>query len=261
MSDFSKVGGVGIMGFLSPMDTLDTYAVTDPLYGVDGLRNVDQESDLDLISYERRRPGMIVGVNGGLKYFKLKNDFWSFDFSDWEEIFFLSSSQLEILNNLHNNILIPGVNSSTFIDRELISGTIDNVNKVFLLRFTPEINSEHIYYNGLLQDRGLNLDYVISGKTITFNTPPIIGSKLLCTYRTYSEINFIDHEKPIGVVDGINKTFELSTNPKPGSDHVYLNGLLQDFGEYNDYTINGKTIIFNEAPTYMSKITCSYRFY
>lgn len=261
MSDFSKIGGVGIMGFLSPMDTLDTYAVTDPLYGVDGLRNVDQESDLDLISYERRRPGMIVGVNGGLKYFKLKNNFWSFNSSDWEEIFFLSSSQLEVLNNLSNNILIPGVNSSTFIDRELISGPIDSINKVFSLRFTPEINSEHLYYNGLLQDRGLGFDYVISGKTITFNDPPKMGSKLLCTYRTYSEINFIDHEKPIGIVDGVNKFFELSTQPKPGSDHVYLNGLLQDLGKDNDYTINGKIITFNDPPTSRSKITCSYRFY
>jgi len=261
MPDFSKIGGVGIMGFISPMDTLDTYAVTDPLYGVDGLRNVDQQSDLDLISYERRRPGMVVGVNGGSKYFKLKNDFWSFNISDWEEIFFLSSSQLEILNNLPTNRLIPGVNSSTFIDRELISGPIDSINKVFSLRFTPEINSEHLYYNGLLQDRGLDLDYIISGKTITFNDPPKIGSKLLCTYRTYSEINFIDHEKPNGVIDGINKFFELGTQPKPGSDHVYLNGLLQDSGENNDYTINGKIITFNDPPTSWSKITCSYRFY
>ena len=36
MSDFSLVGGIGIMGFLSPMNTNDTYAVIDPLYGVDG---------------------------------------------------------------------------------------------------------------------------------------------------------------------------------------------------------------------------------
>jgi hypothetical protein len=261
MSDFSKIGGVGIMGFISPMDTLDTYAVTDPLYGVDGLRNVDQESDLDLISYDRRRPGMIVGVDGGSKYFKLKNNFWSFDISDWEEIFFLSSSQLEFLNNLRNNLLIPGVNSSTFIDRELISGNIDSVNKVFSLRFTPELNSEHLFYNGLLQDRGEQLDYLITGKTITFNEPPKIGSKLLCTYRTYSEINFIDHETPIGVTDGINKVFELSTLPKPGSDHIYLNGLLQDPGENNDYTINEKIITFNFPPNSWSKITCSYRFH
>ena len=120
---------------------------------------------------------------------------------------------------------------------------------------------EHLFYNGLLQDRGEQLDYLITGKTITFNEPPKIGSKLLCTYRTYSEINFIDHENPIGVTDGINKVFELSTLPKPGSDHIYLNGLLQDPGENNDYTINGKIITFNFPPNSWSKITCSYRFH
>ena len=41
MSDFNLRGGVGVMGYLSPMDTRDTYPVIDPIYGIDGLRNVD----------------------------------------------------------------------------------------------------------------------------------------------------------------------------------------------------------------------------
>jgi hypothetical protein len=260
MTDFSKVGGVGIMGFISPMDTLDTYAVTDPLYGIDGLRNVDQETDLNLISYDRRRPGMIVGIEGGLRFFKLKNVFWSFELSDWEEIFFLTSSDLNLLRNLPNNLIIPGVNSSTFVDREIISGLVNSINTTFTLNYTPEVNSEHIYYNGLLQEKGNNKDYVISGKTITFNEPPRTNSKLLCSYRTYSEINFIDRETPFGNIDGSNKVFELSITPKTGSEHIYLNGLLQDFGENNDYKINGKIITFNISPPESSKITCSYRF-
>jgi len=255
MSDFSKVGGVGIMGFISPMDTLDTYAVIDPLYGIDGLRNVDQESDLNLISYDRRRPGMIVGIEGGLRFFKLKNIFWSFELTDWEEIFFLSSSQINLIKSLPNNLV-----SSSFVDREFLNGNINSLNTIFTLNYTPELNSEHIYYNGLLQEKGDNKDYVISGKTITFNEPPKTNSKLLCSYRTYSEINFIDHEHPIGLVDGINKVFELSIIPRKGSEHVYLNGLLQDFGDDNDYTINGKIITFNISPPDSSKITCSYRF-
>ena len=34
MAEFSSYGGVGNMGFISPMDTLDTYAVIDPLFGI-----------------------------------------------------------------------------------------------------------------------------------------------------------------------------------------------------------------------------------
>ena len=56
------------MGVLTPMDSRDDYAVTDPVYGVDGLRNVSTVNDLHTVSLTRRRSGMIVGVNGGEHY-------------------------------------------------------------------------------------------------------------------------------------------------------------------------------------------------
>ena len=73
MNEFYKIGGVGVMGFISPMSTDDTYAVVDPLYGIDGFRNVDTMQDMLEIPEERRRAGMIVGVNGGQNYYKLKD--------------------------------------------------------------------------------------------------------------------------------------------------------------------------------------------
>ena len=83
MSSFSLSGGVQVFGFISPNDTLDQYAVIDPLYGIDGLRNVDTITDLDLISLQRRRPGMVVGVSGGTTYYKLNPEPWNFDITDW----------------------------------------------------------------------------------------------------------------------------------------------------------------------------------
>ena len=84
MSSFSLSGGVQVFGFISPNDTLDQYAVIDPLYGIDGLRNVDTITDLDLISSQRRRPGMVVGVSGGTTYYKLNPEPWNFDLTDWD---------------------------------------------------------------------------------------------------------------------------------------------------------------------------------
>ena len=123
MSDFSLMGGVGIMGVLTPMDTRDTYAVVDPVYGIDGLRNVPTINDLHNVPPTRRRPGMIVGVNGGETYYKLKNVNWSYDLTDWEEL------TLKI----------------NHIDREIPSGIINGVNKLFILTQTPEIQSEHLF--------------------------------------------------------------------------------------------------------------------
>ena len=161
MSDFSLMGGVGIMGVLTPMDTRDTYAVVDPVYGIDGLRNVPTINDLHNVPPTRRRPGMIVGVNGGESYYKLKNVNWSYDLTDWEEL------TLKI----------------NHIDREVPSGIVDGVNKLFILTETPELQSEHLFLNGLLQDPGETEDYVISGNTITFIDAPFEGSKIRCSYR------------------------------------------------------------------------------
>jgi hypothetical protein len=147
MSEFGLVGGIGIMGFISPMDTEDTYAVIDPLYGIDGLRNVDTIEELNLISFERRRPGMIVGVGGGETYYKLKNLIdWSFEITDWDE--------LDLTKVIH-------------IDKEIPEGSIDGVNATFLLNNNPIPGSEHVYLNGLLQDEVD--DYSINYNTILFN--------------------------------------------------------------------------------------------
>lgn len=161
MSKFELVGGIGIMGFISPMDTEDTYAVIDPIYGVDGLRNVDTIDELNSISFERRRPGMIVGVGGGEIYYKLKNlNDWLFDISDWLEI---------------------DLTKITYVDKEIPSGIIDGVNNSFVLNYTPIPGSEHIFLNGLLQDE--DEDYIINYDTIIFNEAPSIGMKIRCSYR------------------------------------------------------------------------------
>ena len=110
MNEFYKIGGVGVMGFISPMSTDDTYAVVDPLYGIDGFRNVDTMQDMLEIPEERRRAGMIVGVNGGQNYYKLKDIEWNWDITDWSEVSF-------------NNII--------HIDKEIPTGLIDDNNTIF----------------------------------------------------------------------------------------------------------------------------------
>jgi len=93
MADFSSLGGVKITGFISPTDTLDTYAVIDPLYGIDGLRNFSGgTSELNAISTLRRRAGMIAGISGGTKYYKLNPAPWTNTISDWTEVVFSTTS-------------------------------------------------------------------------------------------------------------------------------------------------------------------------
>jgi hypothetical protein len=145
-----------------------------------------------------------------------------------------------------------------FVDKEVLS-PVNGIDNIYILKYTPVEGSVSIYYNGLLQKEGIDEDYVISGREISFNEPPVDGGKLLASYRTYSEINFVDNEVPTGEVDGENKIFTLSLIPVSGSEHLYLNGLLQDSGMYYDYTIINNVITFNIPPPFGSIILCSYR--
>ena len=83
MPSFSFSGGVEVLGFISPTDTNDTYPVIDPLYGIDGLRNVNTITELNSITNQRRRPGMVVGVSDGSIYYKLNSPPWNGSLSDW----------------------------------------------------------------------------------------------------------------------------------------------------------------------------------
>ncbi len=77
-------GGVKVVGFISPTDTSDQYAVIDPIYGIDGWRNVGSLSDMYNIPNARRRMGMVVGVSGTpVTYYTLTGNTWTGAASDW----------------------------------------------------------------------------------------------------------------------------------------------------------------------------------
>jgi hypothetical protein len=71
--------------------------------------------------------------------------------------------------------------------------------------------------------------------------------------------NFADKETPSGSLNGSNTTYTLANTPVSGSEHVYLNGVLQDVGAGNDYTISSATITMLTAPLASDKIRVSYR--
>lgn len=70
--------------------------------------------------------------------------------------------------------------------------------------------------------------------------------------------NFVTRETPSGSVNGSNTAFTLANTPTPGTEHVYLNGLLQEPGAGNDYTISTNTITYLTAPISGDKIRVSY---
>jgi hypothetical protein len=56
--------------------------------------------------------------------------------------------------------------------------------------------------------------------------------------------NYVVRETPTGTPNGVLTTFTLANTPIAGSEHVYVNGILQNSGGGNDYTIATNTITF-----------------
>ena len=110
---FYLSGGVEVLGFISPTEITDEYPVIDPLYGIDGLRNVDLLGDLNNIPTPRRRPGMIVGVSGGTQYYKLNSPPWNNTISDWS-IFNSGGGAFTGGTVTGNTIFTSGVTANTF---------------------------------------------------------------------------------------------------------------------------------------------------
>jgi hypothetical protein len=65
-------------------------------------------------------------------------------------------------------------------------------------------------------------------------------------------------ETPTGSINGSNTTFTLANTPLSGTEEVFLNGILQDAGAGNDYTISSATITMLSAPLSGDKIRVTY---
>jgi len=71
--------------------------------------------------------------------------------------------------------------------------------------------------------------------------------------------SLIHNEVPTGDINGTNAAYVLANTPVANSEQVYLNGVLQQIGPTNDYTLSTATITFNTAPLTGSIILVSYQ--
>lgn len=96
--------------------------------------------------------------------------------------------------------------------------------------------------------------------TLSGDVSSITGSGIVTLGSTIQRTaNFIDREVPTGEIGSGNVTFTLANTPIAGSEHVYLNGMLQESGAGNDYTISTLTITYLTAPLAGDRLLVSYR--
>lgn len=153
--------GVKITGPIEPLNSGDSYPVIDPIWGIDGLRCVSSLSEMYNIPLERRRGGMLVGVQqpGGnsTNYYALKTGVtWSVGTSsDWY------------------SFAVYGASASPVIRYNIVGETVTN-----------PINNQYLVYGNLTIGTGGN--FVNSGNTVIIN-----GSLTTVGSGTYSNTGTI----------------------------------------------------------------------
>lgn len=104
-----------------------------------------------------------------------------------------------------------------------------------------------------------NAGNVATPTTLTGDVTTVTGAGVVTLATGIQRVSgHIDRATPTGAVNGSNTVFTLAFTPTAGSEHVYLNGILQEpAGE--DYTISGSTITYVTAPLTGDRLRVSYR--
>jgi hypothetical protein len=74
-------------------------------------------------------------------------------------------------------------------------------------------------------------------------------------------VQFVDHETPVGIINGVSSTFLLGHTPTPPESlHLYRNGILQSAGV--DFSLSGYTVTFFSVsiPQVDDLLKASYRY-
>jgi hypothetical protein len=146
--------------------------------------------------------------------------------------------------------------------REVPIGNTNGINKIYSIKSTPSQGTEHVYLNGILQEKNLTSDYTLNENILTFLDAPLENSIIQVTYE-YSNLPslriLLHKEIPLGNINGKNKIFTLNYSPVENSEHIYLNGVLQE--RNIDYDIENNIIVLSSSLLLGDKITCTYYYY
>lgn len=120
-----------------------------------------------------------------------------------------------------------------------VSGTLGIANGGTGLSTTPT-NGQILIGNGT----NFALSTITGGTGITVTNGAGTISIAVNSATFLLVANYVVREAPTGTINGTNPTFTLAATPVTGTEEVYVNGILQNSGAGNDYTIAGATITF-----------------
>ena len=145
---------------------------------------------------------------------------------------------------------IPVASSVTATELGYVSGVTSAIQTQIDAKLAKALTDTYIFVgNGSNEAAGV----AMSGDATIANDGTVsLASDVI------KEADFVVRETPSGLINGANTTYTLANTPTAGTEQVFLNGLLQDEGASDDYTISGGTITYNTAPQTGDRLVVSY---
>jgi len=106
---------------------------------------------------------------------------------------------------------------------------------------------------------GVNVDNTtidIATNQVRVKPGSIGDTQLSTTYQ--KQANIVIRETPSGTINSSNATFTLAATPVAGTEQIFYNGVLQESGAGNDYTISGATITMLTPPDTGGRLKACY---
>lgn len=212
-------GSIPVTGFIAPADLQDKYPVIDPIFGIDGLRNLNSIAERNAIPNERRRTGMVVGVSGA--YYRLLPSPWLGDSTDWTDFvttplagnvtrtqYVITGSSVSIPAN-YQYVVFGGLTIGA-------SGSLDNAGRVIIINGTLSLVGTGTYSGSgtLTYMTHLEKSSDIPGPNPNFNTTPYnvkYSASFSCSAST-----------PFGVTHSLNTT-DIVYSVKEGNNFINVN--------------------------------------
>ena len=153
---------IPVSGLITPILLSDKYPVIDPIFGIDGLRNVSSISDMTNIPLEKRRAGMVVGIpnssNNTVAYYKLKPEgnglTWSVGTtSDWDGFLNSPTASIPIKYNVINETIDVPTNYLYLVHGDLTigaTGVFNNYGKTVIINgnLVTQSNGQYNEFSG-----------------------------------------------------------------------------------------------------------------
>ena len=219
---------IPVSGLITPINPSDKYPVIDPIYGIDGFRNLSTTQSMFDIPLERRRSGMVVGVadpsNNNVYYYKLKPQnngvTWSVgDSTNWDGFLSSPTASVPVKHTIINETIEVPNNYMYVVYKDLLigaTGVLNNYGRVVILNGNLVTQS-----NGVMNNYG---EYI---------TASFYVQKVVKTFSTVANVG-------ITVSHNLN-TQDFSYSLKSGFNFIYGNVELSPSNPANDVVVTCAT--------------------